>query len=179
MIKISPKISVHSPCSNLPLLFVSPLPLLLSQQHHHPGNCISPLTLPLHSPTPSDPDYQSFVKAWEEGPRPAPTAQALLEAHEAAAAEQAAPVVTALMAFLQQQYEAGGSTLMGRRGMRGPRGSGAGGRREAGGRLATVEEVGARGVGGGGGRGGRGGDGGGEGGEFGGEVAVLGTVGEG
>lgn len=92
-----------------------------------------------------DPDYQAFVQQLEEGPRPAPTAQALLEAHEAArAAEEAkGPVVTALMAFLQQKYEAGAS-LGGRRGSRGPRGSGSGSgsRRDAGSRLPTVEEVG-------------------------------------
>jgi hypothetical protein len=95
----------------------------------------------LHAP---DPEYQAFVKDYEEGPRPAPTAQALLEAHEAAkAAEEAkGPVVTALMAFLQQKYEAG-TSLGGRRGARGARSSGSGGgsRREPGGRLATVEEV--------------------------------------
>lgn len=84
------------------------------------------------------------MKEYEEGPRPAPTAQALLEAHEAAkAAEEAkGPVVTALMAFLQQKYEAG-TSLGGRRGARGARssGSGSGSRREPGGRLSTVEEV--------------------------------------
>jgi hypothetical protein len=100
-----------------------------------------------HLPLPPDPEYQAFVKEYEEGPRPAPTAQSLLEAHEAAkAAEEAkGPVVTALMAFLQQKYEAG-SSLGGRRGARGARSSGSGSRREAGGRLTTVEEVGLRAV---------------------------------
>lgn len=78
--------------------------------------CLNPcipqnLVKPGHTPwSTTDPEYQAFVKEYEEGPRPAPTAQALLEAHEAArAAEEAkGPVVTALMAFLQQKYEAGG-----------------------------------------------------------------------
>lgn len=78
--------------------------------------CLAPcipqnLFKPGHTPwSTTDPEYQAFVKEYEEGPRPAPTAQALLEAHEAArAAEEAkGPVVTALMAFLQQKYEAGG-----------------------------------------------------------------------
>jgi len=104
------------------------------------GPCLLPPCLPSYP----DPDYQAFVEQLEEGPRPAPTAQALLEAHEAArAAEEAkGPVVTALMAFLQQKYEAGAS-LGGRRGSRGPRGSGSGSgsRRDAGSRLPTVEEV--------------------------------------
>lgn len=115
-------------------------PVLTLALHH---SCSPAPTLLPPTPTP-DPEYQAFVKEYEEGPRPAPTAQALLEAHEAArAAEEAkGPIVTALMAFLQQKYEAG-SSLGGRRGARGARssGSGTGSRREAGGRLSTVEEV--------------------------------------
>eukprot|EP00775_Hariotina_reticulata_P013820 gene13820-13941_t len=53
-----------------------------------------------------DADYQAFVKALEEGPRALPTAQAQLEAQEAArASEEPALVVTPLMAFLQKKYE--------------------------------------------------------------------------
>jgi hypothetical protein len=44
----------------------------------------------------------AFVEALEQGPKALPTAQAQLEAQEAArGGEAAAPVVTALMAFLQ------------------------------------------------------------------------------
>lgn len=67
-----------------------------------------------------------------------------MEAHEAARAAEAAKgtVVTALMAFLQQKYEAGASLGGSRRGTRGARGSGSGSRREApGGRLPTLDEV--------------------------------------
>eukprot|EP00879_Flechtneria_rotunda_P005703 GHRR01006004.1.p1 GENE.GHRR01006004.1~~GHRR01006004.1.p1 ORF type:complete len:554 (+),score=244.95 GHRR01006004.1:250-1911(+) len=54
-----------------------------------------------------DPDYQTFVKALEEGPKSLPTAQAQLEAQEAASAadEATGPVITPLMAFLQKKYE--------------------------------------------------------------------------
>lgn len=87
------------------------------------------------------------MKELEEGPRPAPTAQALLEAHEAAKAAQEAqgPVVTALMAFLQQKYAGGagggGGAVSGRRGSgaRGAARHSGSGRRDH--RLPTVDEV--------------------------------------
>jgi hypothetical protein len=131
------------------------LHMLTSRTHTvDPPHTHTPPTLtpspPPHPPThthththTTEPDYEAFVKAYEEGPCPPPTAQALLEAHEArkAAAEAAGPVVTALMAFLQHKYEAGAAPG-GRRGARGaPRSSASGSRRD-GGRLATVDEVG-------------------------------------
>lgn len=72
----------------------------------------------------ADPDYQAFAKALEEGPKALPTAQAQLEAAEAARAlsDGGAPAaqVTALVAFLQKKYERT-PFMPGRRPARGPR----------------------------------------------------------
>lgn len=70
--------------------------------------------------TAADADYQAFVKVLEEGPKAVPTAQAQLEAQEAAhTGEASGPVVTALMAFLQKKYES--TPFTGRRGSRASR----------------------------------------------------------
>ncbi|WIA36414.1 hypothetical protein OEZ86_007725 [Tetradesmus obliquus] len=66
-----------------------------------------PKKLAMEGTIDKDPDYIAFVEALEQGPKALPTAQAQLEAQEAArGGEAAAPVVTALMAFLQTKYEA-------------------------------------------------------------------------
>ncbi|WIA16220.1 hypothetical protein OEZ85_012932 [Tetradesmus obliquus] len=66
-----------------------------------------PKKLAMEGTIDKDPDYVAFVEALEQGPKALPTAQAQLEAQEAArGGEAAAPVVTALMAFLQAKYEA-------------------------------------------------------------------------
>ena len=82
----------------------------------------------------ADHDYQAFLQALELGPSPVPTAQAQLEAQEAArSGEGSGPVVTTLMAFLQKKYET--TPFTGRRGSRAAR------RREGAKLTSLLEEV--------------------------------------
>lgn len=99
-----------------------------SDSHHQHTSCSCA------NPCRADSDFQAFIKALDEGPKAVPTAQAQLEAQQAArSGEESGPVVTSLMAYLQKKYES--TPFTGRRGSRVAR------RKEGANLTSLLEEV--------------------------------------